>query len=306
MVKSKDVPNTGKQGEIMDLVTNELIPGLEQERDYAKAEVASGLQQFADCNTQSSKGQETQATFGAGPVNDDRKNHSDCRGREEENHNTRKDKCGELDTFLATVNAAPEIPAGRSRRAMVQYVKSLSTEFCPMEPQTGDMDEACKKAIKEHEGEKVKCDDAQKTFESGFCQWRAMLIWTCEEADRCYKAATDRYEIIKADTTKLVIRLKTEYSALKKIECYLNVWLNDQNHDTADQAQYDKCNGADVDDSPMEVPMADAPPQEQCPVTSVEVYPGSATFSDKEYKDFLDYAITPLTCKDVAAVVPSS
>jgi len=280
------------------MVEAELIPGLEKERDYAKGEVEASIDSFKKCNTQSETGQGAMKQFGATTVASDRKTHSDCRGREKANHESRKGRCGELDTFLGTVKVPTEIPAGRSRRAMVQYVKEMNGYFCPMEPSTENMAKACNEAIKAHQGEKAKCDKSQATFELAFCTWRQKLVDLCSEATNCYKIASDKYEVVKTNTRKLVAKLKTEYSALEKIKCYLNVWLKDEDTKTVSKDQYNSCNGAAVDASSMNVDLPDAPPLESCPLTSVAKYPGTSDFVSIEYSgdEMEGYAVSPIPC----------
>ena len=50
--------------------------------------------------------------------------------------------------------------------------------------------------------------------------------------DVCYTATRAAYDTSVASTTKLVAKWKVEYSALKKINCFLDVWLSDGDANT--------------------------------------------------------------------------
>ena len=58
---------------------------------------------------------------------------------------------------------------------------------------------------------------------------RTELNDACVALGDCYEGAKKTYEDHKTETTALVAKWKTEYAALKKIECYVEVWLSDNN-----------------------------------------------------------------------------
>jgi len=295
MAQSGQAPRE-KTKDIQSIVNDELLPGLHSERDFAAEQVAASVAAIGKCNENGlAKQQEIKGKTEV-EVGTARTTHVTCRKSEKEKHSTKTEECLELDTFLNSVKVPAEIPAKRGRDEMVEYVKTMNAYFCPMEPSTGEMDDKCKTATNEHADERATCNRHQATFESDFCTWRTMLGDECEEHSACYKAAIAAYDGVKTNTTALVTKLKTEYASLKKILCYLNVWLKDGNEETVDADQYTACNGADVDTSPMDVPFPEAPAQAQCPMTAVEKYPGTKEFETAEYTEFAEYVNPVIAC----------
>merc|ERR1719181_831825 len=142
------------------------------------------------------------------------------------------------------------MPSPKKRESVVPYVQKMSDYFCPKGPTVTDLNKACKTAEKEHEEHKASCDRNQAAFESAFCQWRTQLTDTCTALDQCYKDALAIHNKFVADTKVLEKQWKLEYTGLKKILCYTDVWLTD---DTVSNENLDTCQSTTVDTSPMNV-----------------------------------------------------
>merc|ERR1719158_628133 len=111
----------------------------------------------------------------------------------------------------------------------------MDSYWCPKGDKAKEKSKICKKAKADHQAAKKKCDQDQTQFELGFCTWRAELIAACEEEHTpCYDDALKAYKGHKADTKQLINKLQSEYFALKKISCYVNVWMFDGNASTVD------------------------------------------------------------------------
>jgi hypothetical protein len=74
---------------------------------------------------------------------------------------------------------------------------------------------------------------------------------------------------------------KAEYIAIKKIDCFLGVWLSDGNVKTIDKAKISKCNGSAVDTSPIHVNYPVIPEETVVSLEPVEEYPGHDAFPDR-------------------------
>lgn len=296
MTKSGEKPAPHKSKDIQSIVNDDLLPGLVDERDFAEGQIHSAIAAFGACNDVSVEKQKQIKEKTEVEVGTARTTHVTCRMSEKEMHSTKSSKCEELDAFLAGVKVPQEIPKGRARAEMVEYVKTMNQYFCPMEPNTGDMDTACKNATASHDKERATCNRHQATFESDFCTWRTLLIDACAAHGVCYKNALGAYDDRKTKVAALVTKLKVEYASLKKILCYLDVWLSDDNTDTASADQYAKCNGADVDTSPMDIVFPEAPIQVGCPMTAVAKYPGTTEFGTVEYTEFSEEVGPVVAC----------
>ena len=76
---------------------------------------------------------------------------------------------------------------------------------------------------------------------------------------------------------------------------FLRLWLG-YLVNTADADAYNKCNGASVDTTPMDVDYGTPADQAACPMTAVENYPGTPAFVTTEYSNFLDYVDEVTSC----------
>ena len=90
----------------------------------------------------------------------------------------------------------------------------------------------CEDRKQDHRDKKEGCDKFQSQFESGFCVWRTEMIDVCNAQETCYDAARNAYDAHVKSTQMLVQKWKIEYTALKKILCYVNVWFDKDNHAT--------------------------------------------------------------------------
>jgi len=189
---------------------------------------------------------------------------------------------------------APEKPAGRD--AMVKWVEDESAYYCPKGPEATEKDEACKTAEKEHAEHKADCDRKQGQFETTFCLWRTDLMFVCDDSSRCYEKAVDVYNQHKALAEKLVEKWKVEWKSLKKIRCYVDVWMNNNDVKTADADQYSKCKELPIDASVMEIDFGKVPAKVACDLEPVKTHPGTQEFPNVEYSKFSKYAVEPLAC----------
>jgi hypothetical protein len=165
------------------------------------------------------------------------------------------------------------------------------------------LNEACKKAEKEHEDHKADCDRKQGSFESGFCQWRTALVNECSNLKTCYEGAVANYNQHVEITKELVKKLKTEYKSLKQILCYIDVWMNNEDTSNVDASQYAKCQENDPTEEAnkaLEIDYGKVPAKATCDTAPVQIYPGTTEFPTTEYSAFSKYAIEPLACLEKA------
>jgi hypothetical protein len=303
LVQKDDPASREKIKTIMDLVDG-LFPTLEKERDAEKEKVGVNLAAIDTCNKNSVTYQKEIKDNTEPKVVADRSTHATCREEEKNKESNKNGRCGELDTFLASVKDAPKKPAGRD--AMVKWVEDESAYYCPKGPEATEKDEACKTAEKEHAEHKADCDRKQRQFETTFCLWRTDLTFVCDDSSRCYEQAVDVYNQHKALAEKLVEKWKVEWKSLKKIRCYVDVWMNNNDVKTADADQYSKCQELTIDASVMEIDFGKVPAKVTCDLEPVKTHPGTQEFPTVEYSDFSKYAVTPLTCLGEVTAGPTT
>merc|ERR1719199_1868994 len=134
---------------------------------------------------------------------------------------------------------------------------------------------------------------------------------TCAAQTTCYDEAMKEYNVHKAETLELVKKWKVEYVALKKMSCYINVWLTEkaeafEKTSSASAEKLQKCKGLTPDETKMEVSFIPAPPAKtECSLDEVKNYPGTDEFKSTEYVEpLLDPAFVkePAHCLKIEVI----
>jgi len=293
MARAGSTPEPEKIKIIKNIVNNELIPDLKATRQSSVNQIAVNLAAIKTCNKNGVETQQNIAGSTEVAVGSARSTHTACRTEEKNKKSHKEGRCKELDDFLNDVAVPQSMPSPKVRDQMVPYVQKMSNYFCPKGPKVTSLDKACKTAEKEHAEHKASCDKNQAAFEMAFCQWRTQITDTCTTLDQCYKGALAIHNKFVAATKILEKKWKVEYSSLKKIVCYTDVWLTDSK---VSSENLQKCQSTTVDTSPMDITYPAVPEQAQCVTTKVDIYPGSTAFATTEYKDFLDFAVSVIPC----------
>jgi len=302
MARSGVTPAKDKIQVIKDLVEKELIVDLQSTHSAADQQVTTNLASIVTCNTNGNteltkiKGADGAETA----VSTARTAHSTCREAQKGKSSEKDTACQALDQWLKEVsNPATEPTEGSPgyRDQMVDYIEKMSDYYCPKGPKATEMKKACTDAEAAHATHKSSCDQKQGAFESGFCQWRTRLVDTCSNLGTCYSDALKVYNDHKTATTDLVAKWKVEYSALKKISCYCDVWLGDE----AAAKTLASCESLNVDTTPMDIDFKTPADKITCSLDAVANYPGTAAFKTNEYKDFADYVVAVIACLQAGA-----
>jgi len=300
MARSGEAPAFDKVGDIKAIVNDNLMPDLVRNHKVHVDVVAANLLAVDECNSDSLTKATEVKTSTEVSVGEDRSAHTTCREEEKNKHADRGDKCGELDTFLATINEPSNLPTARARAAMVEYVQTMSQYFCPKGPEVTKLNDDCNLSEAERAKHKAECDTKQATFEAGFCVWRTQLVDNCDSLSKCHARAVQTYTDHKAQAETLVTKWKLELSALKKIICYLNVWLSDTDATTADAGAYATCNSKEhtdeLDTTSMDIDFGTPAPEARCPLSAVLNYPGTPGFVTTEYSDIKDFVEPAIPC----------
>merc|ERR1719191_352886 len=292
IVRSGAAPESDKIKVIKDIVNKELVPDLMATRKAAVDQVGVNVEAIKTCNANMLSRSKQISSSTEVAVGTARTTHATCREAEKGKNSTKGSRCQALDDFLNGIAVPANMPDPKERDAMVKYVQTMSTYFCPKGHTATDLDEKCTAATNAHSKHKADCDKKQATFENAFCTWRTQLTDRCSAQSQCYKSTVGVYkEHVKATGT-LVKKWKVEYAALRKIECYCDVWLNDNNAKTVDANQLKTCESSTIDTTPMDVDFKQAPPKAECSLAKVENYPGTSGFVTTEYAAWLKFRTT--------------
>jgi len=285
-------PVDDKRIQTIDELIDELLPVLKASRDTRQDEVKDKTEAVKKCNDDQAAAIRKISSGIKKQTDDFRKEHQACRKEEKDVHHADKvKKCTALTTYLKEIeDKSPEKPADTDDDdAMVEWVEAMSDNWCDQGKVANEKEAACNKAKEVHANHKDKCDKLQDEFELGFCTWRTRLMDTCAAQTTCYEDAMEEYKVHKAETLELVKKWKVEYVALKKMSCYINVWLTEkaeafEKTSTADSDKLSKCKELSPDDKVMEVSFIPAPPAKtECSLDEVKNYPGTDGFKSTEY-----------------------
>lgn len=279
MVRSGQTPSASKIKDIEELVTGQILPelmathraGLEDMKILSKAVSA--------CNKDTHKQLKTTASTIEVQVTGAGANHSECRTGEAPLNASKVSHCADLEKFLKAITLPAVLPSENTPALMGPYLEAMGTYFCPKHGQFTKLDYACTNATNVYDAHRLVCNQLQAQYELDFCTWRAKSTDTCMAASMCYASAVAAYKSKEASTKVLEHRWKTEYTALKKIICYVNVWLSDSNTGTADEAVLKACNTTSVDTTPMSISYPGVPCAITCDTTPTAAHPGTAGFA---------------------------
>ena len=278
-------------------LAKELDKALKDTHAAAEDQVQKNIAEIEKCNADQASAIKTISETTKVEVGKQRISHATCRDAEVVIFKDMKAKCKHLTTWLKqTSDDSPTKPEGAADDEMVDYVEKMSGYWCKKGETAQEKEKVCEKRKEDHLAEKEKCDALQAQFENGFCSWRTKLIDVCEEQKTCYDAAKAAYKVHVSATEKLVVKWKTEYTALKKILCYVKVWLSDDKPETVDAGELKRCQQLSPDDSQMDVDFGKAPEKTKCSLEDVANYPGTDAFKEIEYKKWVEFVNEPSAC----------
>merc|ERR1719191_1895158 len=304
IVRSGAAPESDKIKVIKDIVDKELVPDLKATRKAAVDQVGVNVEAIKTCNANMLSRSKEIASSTEVTVGEKRTTHATCREAEKGKNSTKGSRCQELDDFLNGIAVPANMPDPKERDAMVKYVQTMSTYFCPKGPTATDLDEKCTAATNAHSKHKADCDKKQATFESAFCTWKTQLTDRCSAQSQCYKGTLAVFNEHVAATKTLVKKWKVEYAALKKILCYTDVWLSDNNAKTVSADQLKTCESSTIDTSPMDIKFPEAPAKATCSLAAVQNHPGTSGFVTTEYVNFNAYVVSVIPCLGLKPILP--
>jgi hypothetical protein len=277
---------------IKDLVDGKLLPSLMDNHKVAVDEVANRLKAITDCTHKSTSMDTGVEKTTADEVNVKRQTHRTCRDQEKIQTADTNKKCQFLD--FITSKAPPA--EGADRKTRLAYGMAQMGYWCNKDDQYKE----CSKATDELAIQRKKCNKAQTQFESEFCAMAILYHAQCQALnDVCYYNTRKAYDATVFSYEKLVEKWKTEYSALKKISCFVDVWLSDNNPDTVSAEKFAACKAAEADTSVVHVDFGIPPKEFVCKDAgfgTLPDYPGTPDFVEKEYAAWSELTLDPVVC----------
>jgi len=278
---------------IKDLVENQLLPALMESHKIASDDIKARLDAIKKCEIQSREQDKGVQNHTATVVNNARVIHRDCRDKELRMTKDANAKCQFLD-FLTVPAALPSESA--DRKARLAYGSTMMGYWCNKDDQM----KACAAATDALAPVVKECNKKQTQFESEFCAMAIVYHAQCQDLnDVCYTATRAAYDTSVASTTKLVAKWKVEYSALKKINCFLDVWLSDGDANTVSSEKLAACKATDADASVMNIDFGTPVKEFVCADAgfgTLPDYPGTPDFVTKEYGAWPDLVQDVIHC----------
>jgi hypothetical protein len=260
---------------IKDIVTGILLPGLESAQAFGQEQLDESKDRIDSCIETADATMVTVYAKG-NTSSQGETTHADCRALEEVDRSDMETKCSALQAFVddETFPEIPEPPAVEALRPVMKRFKSLASVF-----ETKDSE--CNSSTATHTAKVTECDGDQDQYEDDFCLYRQALLATDAAYTTCNNTENSSHNSLVTQIEEKVINWKAEYKAIKKILCYLDVWLHDGNLSTVNTALASSCESNDIDTSAMDIVYPVVPSPRVINLQPVEDYPGSDDWADR-------------------------
>jgi hypothetical protein len=291
---------------IKTLVETAILPSLVKVRDDAETQLETLIAAIKVCNTNGSVALAGTADV-AGTTNSSRGKHVECRGTELQCLTNKTETCEDLTQFMTSIISPATKPTTTSPEEWDTYLKTMGDYYCPKYQIFEKKNRTCSEATATHTSTKANCDRQQVDFEGAFCTWQQVLTSVCEQHSNCYGAAVEAFKKRDATVREQIKTWKVEYTGLKKITCYIDIWMSDKNVETVNKKKLSECNAHKVDTSPMDIKLFTIPDKMPCDTTPVANYPGTDPFPKVEYASLRSPASTVHAClKKPAPAAPTT
>jgi hypothetical protein len=278
----KQSPGTYNMSQVTnmgDIVADTLLPGLLEAHNFSQAQLNASYLRLEGCDTALIAGMTTVTPLQT-TTEEAKYNHTTCREEQKTLKENMTTMCDLLSSFLTnslfpTLGTSPELP--KARTDLHQY-EILAPEFVVK-------DRACNESTALYEAKVLVCDGLQAAYQSDFCEFRQSLLSVKGTYEQCYTDERDDYTSLWDELQEQVVKWKAEYTSIKKIECYLQVWLSDANVNTVNATSATWCEEHTPDTSSMDIlPLVlDVPDPVEVDTSMVEEYPGTPGFPSFAY-----------------------
>merc|ERR1719327_1969333 len=291
IIHSRQEPSATKIKDIEKIVSGEIFPELQATHSMAQMDITMMSHSVSATNQKTDQDLQTTKHTMEVQVMHARDALSTCRIAEAPLNASKVLHCSERDRFLEGIELPASLPSQRTRDLISPYLDAMSTYFYPKHDEFVKLDTTCINATSVYDVHRSSCNMMQAQYEVDFCIWRTRMTDTCMVASHMYAHAVATYRSKEASTKVLVQKMKTEYTAIKKILCYINVWLSDSNTSTANRTILEACNMSAVDTSPMDVSYPGVPCATTCDTSAAAAHPGTEAFA----AGYANYSQAPAT-----------
>jgi hypothetical protein len=278
---------------IKDLVANQLLPALIESHKIASDDIKARLDAIKECEQKSREQDKGVQEDIAKKVHTVRVIHSDCRDKELGLTKDANAKCQFLD-FLTEPAAEPK--ASADKKTKLAYGETMMGYWCNKDEQF----KACSAATDALAPVVKECNKKQTQFESEFCAMAIVYHAQCQDLnDVCYTETRAAYDSSVASTSKLIAKWKIEYQALKKINCFLDVWMENGDANTVSSEKLAACKATDADASILNIDFGTPVKEFVCADAgfgTLPDYPGTPEFVTKEYGAWPDLVRDVIHC----------
>jgi hypothetical protein len=278
---------------ISDMLEETLLPGLLLAVESAEGELESAHDAIVACNTAAQSAE--QGINGGEKVAKDsaQSDHENCRTDEAAKLVVAEEKFARLESFRAELDPPAEVDDPVTEQ--ISYYEDAKDFFNEKTPILIKLHDESIAANASFAAQHKQCDSDQQQFEMSFCVYRAALNFANQNANTCYTGAKGAFVTESGAKQTLEEDFVQEYTAMKKIQCYLRVWLETDDVTEIDKTIASMCDAKNIVATPVELEYPEVPVAYLIDLEPVAIHPGEGSFETEYYTE------QTLTYDDVTA-----
>lgn len=220
--------NDGAKGAIngfLKTIRDTLLPALATDKQNAQAALDTAEAAVNKCNSDRGAWANNSDMTGLvgqnNKVDQEEKDHNDCRKQEQVTLDNYTSHCSTLQTRVCNWHNCPQPSFTAGDTDLVNDYICCVTEFFDDHRTAYYAElEACNTATSLHHAQVAKCDAEQATFQNQFCARENHIQQKCKWYDDCRCSTEAEFESVKSDVEDLEKIFQTQFVALKHLDCY--------------------------------------------------------------------------------------
>lgn len=269
--------------DIFRMLNNTLVPGLKLAVSSAQTELDNAHEAIDTCNTDAST-EESDINGDEKVAKDNAKAaHEACRTAEAGKLRVAEQEFTELENFRKNLDPPEEDSDPVTEQ--IAYYEAARTFFNTETPELIQFQDDSVAANASFDSQHRLCNSNQTQFESDFCVYRSALNQGNMTAYRCYERTKASFVAEETAKKALEEEFVQEYIAMKKIQCFLRVWLESGSVTDIDKSITAVCDAESIVTQPVELHYEAVPDAYLFDLQPVAVYPGQADFADDYYTE---------------------
>jgi hypothetical protein len=238
--------------------------------------IASGT--VEDCTSQHENTKQENVQAGIS-VSNQESSHQTCRAELAALEVEQAQKCGAFETFRQSLSP-PSCTVPGSTDGLVDFLSAGQMFFTANLQQAQALEAACKDAVARVDTKKEQCNNLQLKFEMAFCVWRADAHESCYSYNSCHEEAAKTLDLAGKNAEANAASRKLEWTALQKIECYIDVLISDAETEERQEAM-DACKSLAPDTSRFDIVVPELGAPDDCDLSAVAEFPCTGGFVSK-------------------------